>query len=222
MMTTPSRRRAPAMSPDQRRDMIVRVALPLVAEHGTALTTSQVARAAGIAEGTVFRAFADKNELMAACVAAALRSDHLIDALAAIPLDLPLADRLVEAGESLRAHLARLGAVLGALHGSGYPLRRPAPGEGRPAGLDRETATVQIREAVADLFAPEKDALRRSPDLLADVFLRLLFTPRRCAPGEQSTEPTTAELVDLFLHGALDGEPAEPAEPAEQPVAPAA
>jgi AcrR family transcriptional regulator len=200
------------MSPDQRRDMIVRVALPLVAEHGTAVTTSQVARAAGIAEGTVFRAFADKNELMAACVGAALRADHLVDGLAAIPLDLPLADRLVEAGESLRAHLERLGAVLGALHGSGYPLRRPAPGEGRPGGPDREEATVQIREAVADLFAPEKDILRRSPELLATVFVRLLFTPRRCPPGEQSTEPTIPELVDLFLHGALDGEPAAPAE----------
>jgi AcrR family transcriptional regulator len=201
------------MSPDQRRDMIVRVALPLVAEHGTAVTTSQVARAAGIAEGTVFRAFADKNELMAACVAAALRADHLVDGLAAIPLDLPLADRLVEAGESLRAHLERLGSVLGALHGSGYPLRRPAPGEARPGGLDREAATVQIREAVADLFAPEKDVLRRPPELLATVFVRLLFTPRRCPPDDRSTEPTIAELVDLFLHGALDGEPAEPAEP---------
>jgi AcrR family transcriptional regulator len=208
MTTTPGRRRAPAMSPDQRRDMIVRVAVPLVAEHGTAVTTSQVARAAGIAEGTVFRAFADKNELIAACVAEALRSEHLIDGLAAIPLDLPLADRLVEAGESLRAHLQRLGAVLGALHGSGYPLRRPAPGEARPGGPDRESATIQIREAVADLFAPEKDSLRRPPDQLAAMFVRLLFTPRRCPPGEQSSEPTTAELVDLFLHGALAADPA--------------
>jgi len=201
------------MSPDQRRDMIVRVALPLVAEHGTAVTTSQVARAAGIAEGTVFRAFADKNELMAACVAAALRADHLVDGLAAIPLDLPLADRLVEAGESLRAHLARLGAVIGALHGSGYPLRRPAPGESRPGGPDREEATVQIREAIVDLLTPEKDTLRRSPEMLAAAFLRLMFTPRRGSLVESSTEPTTAELVDLFLHGALAAAPEAPEAP---------
>jgi AcrR family transcriptional regulator len=200
------------MSPDQRRDMIVQVALPLVAEHGTAVTTSQVARAAGIAEGTVFRAFADKNELLAACVAEALRAEHLIDGLTAIPLDLPLAERLVEAGESLQAHLARLGSVLGALHGSGYPLRRVPPGEGRPGGPDREAATAQIQEAVADLFAPEKDVLRRPPEMLAAVFLRLLFTPRRCPPENASSEPTVTELVDMFLHGALDGQPTDAAD----------
>ncbi|MCW3844297.1 TetR/AcrR family transcriptional regulator, partial [Micromonospora yasonensis] len=58
------RRRAPGMSPDQRRAMIVRAALPLLATYGAGLTTAQVARAAGIGEATVFRAFADKDALL--------------------------------------------------------------------------------------------------------------------------------------------------------------
>ncbi len=187
--------------------MIVRVALPLVAEHGTAVTTSQVARAAGIAEGTLFRAFADKSELIAACVAEALRAEHLLDELAAIPLDRPLADRLVDAAESLRAYFDRMGAVLGALLSSRHALHRPEPVEARAAGLDRQVATGQIRDAVAELFAPERDRLRLPADRLATAFLRLMRPPHRCPPVEEAVRPDTVALVDLFLHGALAGAP---------------
>ena len=41
--------------------MIVDAALPLLLEHGEMVTTRQIADAAGIAEGTIFRAFADKD-----------------------------------------------------------------------------------------------------------------------------------------------------------------
>ena len=49
------------MSVEDRRAAIVEAALPLLIEHGANVTTSQIAAAAGIAEGTVFRAFGDKN-----------------------------------------------------------------------------------------------------------------------------------------------------------------
>ena len=55
------------MSPDERRTAIVEVAIPLLEEHGATLTTKQVAEAAGIAEGTLFRAFGTKDELVHAC-----------------------------------------------------------------------------------------------------------------------------------------------------------
>jgi AcrR family transcriptional regulator len=38
------------MSPEQRREMIVKVAIPLIAEYGAAVTTSKIARAAGVGE----------------------------------------------------------------------------------------------------------------------------------------------------------------------------
>ena len=59
------------MTPDERRAAIVATTLPLLVEHGTAVTTGQIATASGIAEGTVFRAFADKQELLRACLHAA-------------------------------------------------------------------------------------------------------------------------------------------------------
>ena len=52
------------MSPEERRAAIVRAARPLFLEHGQATSTRLVAEAAGIAEGTVFRAFATKQDLV--------------------------------------------------------------------------------------------------------------------------------------------------------------
>src|SRR5262245_36713587 len=112
MTETPTRRRAPGMSPEQRRDMIVRTALTLIAEHGAAVTTAQIARAAGIGEATIFRAFEDKDALLTACIAEVLDPAHALLELRSIALDQPLADRLLEAADALDAHLGRLGAVL--------------------------------------------------------------------------------------------------------------
>ncbi|MFG2052464.1 TetR/AcrR family transcriptional regulator [Micromonospora sp. NPDC048930] len=199
--TAAPRRRAPGLSPEQRRAMIVRAALPLLATHGAALTTAQVARAAGIGEATVFRVFADKDALLDACVAEALRPDTALAELAAIPLDQPLADRLAAAAAALLAHLERLGAVLTAAHAAGRPgrSRRAAPPAGE-RGAGRDESSAAVRAAVAGLFAPEQDRLRLPADRLAALFLAVLVPARSPLPGEP---PSPAELVDLFLHGAL-------------------
>ncbi|WP_395653607.1 helix-turn-helix domain-containing protein, partial [Phycicoccus elongatus] len=57
-------RRAPALAPEDRRAALVEVTLPLVLEHGRAVTTAQIAEAAGVAQGTIFRVFATKEELV--------------------------------------------------------------------------------------------------------------------------------------------------------------
>src|SRR3982751_2548171 len=124
-MTESARRRAPGMTADQRREAIVRAALPLVAEQGAAVTTAQIARAAGIGEATIFRAFADKNEVMQACITSVLDPTTVLRELQSISLEQPLAARLVEAVEALDAYLGRMGAVIGAVHASGTPNRRP-------------------------------------------------------------------------------------------------
>src|SRR5471030_1337437 len=89
--------RAQALPPYERRSMIVAATLPLLVEHGDRGTTSQIAEAAGIAEGTIFRAFADKDEVIAAVIESALDQEPLEAALIAIPADLPFEDRLAAA-----------------------------------------------------------------------------------------------------------------------------
>jgi AcrR family transcriptional regulator len=204
-MTEPvTRRRAPGMSVEQRREMIVAAALPLVAEYGATVTTSQIARAAGIGEATIFRAFTDKEELLGACMAEAINPDHAVREIASIPLDQPLADRLVEAADALSAHLTRMGALAGALHSSGQRRRsRPDDGE-RSAPPDREKSIAAIRAAVADLFEPGTDPLRVETEEAAAIFLGLLFTRPR--PG-QTSGLSSERLVEVFLNGALTRAP---------------
>ena len=65
MPTTVRAKRAESLPADERRAMIIEAMLPLLLEHGEMVTTRQIAEAAGIAEGTIFRVFADKDELIA-------------------------------------------------------------------------------------------------------------------------------------------------------------
>jgi AcrR family transcriptional regulator len=190
------------MSAEDRRAMIVHAVLPLLIEHGANVTSSQIARAAGIGEGTVFRAFKDKDELFDACTAEALRPDHVLDAIAEIPLDQPLEDRLVEAAEALGAHLERMGALMGALHASGRVKHRGTEQGSRSWKSGRRESMAAIRGAMVELFEPEKDRLRLPPEQLAALFLTLLFGGRRLAADVDA--PTTRQVVDFFLHGAVE------------------
>ncbi|NKQ53399.1 TetR/AcrR family transcriptional regulator [Amycolatopsis sp. K13G38] len=182
------------MSQEQRREMIVRAVLPLVVEHGAAVTTAQIARAAGIGEGTIFRAFKDKDELIQECVLEALRPDDALGLITEIPLEARLETRLAEAADALRAHLDRMGALMASLHQSGQAnnLRK------RHRGGDRAASVTAMREAVAELFEPDKDTLRLSPQQSAAMFLALLFN----RPRDEHT-PDVAQLIDVFLHGAV-------------------
>lgn len=192
-----TRRRAPGMSPEQRREMIIQTAIPLITEYGAAVTTAKVARAAGIGEGTIFRVFADKDELLQACVAEALSPEHAIRELDAIDVSQPLPDRLAEAAEALQAHMSRMGAILGSLgHRGGKH-----PGTVRGAG--RGESTTRIRAALAELLEPDKAALRRPPEQIAALFFGLLFTQPRT---DDEPDLTPHELVEVFLHGALSGD----------------
>ena len=84
--------RATAMSADDRRAALVGVTLPLLLEHGRAVTTRQIAEAAGVAEGTIFRVFESKDDLVQSAL------DHAFD------LEPFLADlRRIGPDQSLRA-----------------------------------------------------------------------------------------------------------------------
>ena len=60
------------------------VTLPLVLEHGRAVTTAQIAEAAGVAQGTIFRVFATKEELVEEAIDSAFDMDAYIRAVEAL------------------------------------------------------------------------------------------------------------------------------------------
>ncbi|MEV4293340.1 TetR family transcriptional regulator [Microbispora rosea] len=186
--------------------MIVHVTLPLVAEYGAAVKTSQIAAAAGIGEATIFRVFKDKDELLEACIAEALRPDNVVEAIRAIPLEISLHERLHEAAAAMEAHMDRMGRVLGAMHASGFRSgprnRNDASGQPRERG-GRVAGIAATRAALAELFAPEQPALRLPADQLAGVLLDVLFARSR-RPDAGSEPIRLASLIELFLHGAFD------------------
>ena len=58
--------RATPLAPEDRRTAILAAVIPLLVEKGGDVSTKEIAQAAGIAEGTIFRVFADKATLLVA------------------------------------------------------------------------------------------------------------------------------------------------------------
>ncbi|MCA1572196.1 MAG: TetR/AcrR family transcriptional regulator [Chloroflexi bacterium] len=198
------RRRAPAMEPEERRAAIVTATLPLLVEHGAAVTTGQIASAAGVAEGTVFRAFADKHELLWACHDAAVDPAQPVATLAEIPLDLPLHERLRRAGSAVAGYWERAMQVGHAVRTSCATPPTEPPMRRGPQCLAEGASAVHL--ALADLLSPDTARLRLGPERTARLFLvtvlggemtRLRFALGAATPGD------TEDLLDVFLHGAV-------------------
>ena len=85
------------MPAEERRCSIIAAALPLFLEQGATVTSRQIAEAAGVAEGTVFAVFRDKQAIVRAAVEAALDPAPTERALAAIERGLPFEEQLVAA-----------------------------------------------------------------------------------------------------------------------------
>jgi AcrR family transcriptional regulator len=177
-------RRAAALPPDQRRSMIVEATLPLLIEHGDRVTTKQIAEAAGIAEGTIFRAFGDKDEVIAAVVEAALDPEPLEAALLAIPAGLPFEDRLEAAIVIMQQRVIDIWRLMSSV-GNRFHERTRRP--------------VADSDALVRLFGPYRDRLSVEPIAAARLLRALtLSTTHPMLAGEPQSP---GELVQLFLHG---------------------
>ncbi|MFI9006603.1 TetR/AcrR family transcriptional regulator [Actinosynnema sp. NPDC053489] len=194
---TTRRRRAPAMSTEDRRRAIVTATVPLLFAHGANVTTSQIAKAAGIAEGTVFRAFKDKQELIRTCVQSVLEIDAELELIERAGRATALAERLSQAIGAVTGYLDRMWKLVSVLRDSGYD---PRDGHGERKGPPVEMQ--RITEHVATLFGPDDD-LRVDPSLAARLLLGLVFTNRMQGDGFGDSTADADQLVELFLHGVL-------------------
>ncbi|GAA3236418.1 hypothetical protein GCM10017691_34610 [Pseudonocardia petroleophila] len=196
-MTTARTGRARRLAPEARRRALVEATLPLVLRHGAAVSTRQIAMAAGVAEGTIFSVFPHKEALMRAVTAAALDPGATLRELGDVDRSLPLRARLVAAVEILQS---RLTGVFGLLDALG--MHRPPDDEEceHPAP---STMNDAFRAAVADLVGPDARTLRVPPEELAHVLRLLVFSgthPRICDGSPLSAEQIVTVLLDGYSH----------------------
>ncbi len=181
------------MAPDERRAAIVDATLPLVLEHGAAVSTRLIAEAADVAEGTIYRVFPDKDALMCAVTAKAFDPRPTLEQLAAIDRRQPLRDRLTAAVVIMQRRLIGAFVLIDALGLTG-----PPPGR-REA---HDSMNDAFRAALVDVVGPDAEHLRVPPAELAHVLRLLVFSGSH--PRISDGRPLSAEqIVSILLDGLL-------------------
>lgn len=181
----PLRPRASRLDPDARRASILEAATELFAERGPGFTTADLARAAEVSEGTIFRYFPDKASLLEATRDAALDLDALLPQLDAARTLPTLAQRLVAAGHALSPRIERTARVLENMDTHEHP--------------DKD-AVAGLLAALAPLFGDDLVPGVES-EQLAGVFLGSMLANTVLCSKAGVDGIDIDRLVDLVLHG---------------------
>ncbi len=180
------------MSPEDRRAQILDAAIPVLITTGAETTTRQIAEAAGIAEGTVFRVFEDKQALVDAAVVRVMDEQVVVAKLEQIDQGLALEAKVARVVEVLRRHVQsvmRLVAALGP--------RDHARHEGHAGG---KGPLVEVTGVVTRLLSTHRDELRVDAETAVD-YLRILVFGTSMPFIRAGREVTAAELTDFILRG---------------------
>ena len=154
-------------------------------DQGVGITTRELARAAGVSEGTLFNVFTDKDELISAVVEAALDVEPFERAIEAIDPTAAFTDGLVAATMIIQRRVVDIWKLVSQLDPARHATLRKGPFPDSPA--------------LIALLATESDRLRESP---ADA-ARLLraMTLALSHPHMVDRPRPAAAIVDLFLNG---------------------
>ncbi len=198
-------RRAEPLAPDERRRAIVEAAIPLLVDRGSSVTTKQIAEAAGIAEGTIFRVFPDKAALIIAAVKASVDPEPVQQELAQIFPDARLEAQLAEAARILLERFQIVVALLGVLRT--LPISAETHHAVGPPPFVA-VANAAINESLTEIFERHRDQLRIEPARAAAAFRGLILASGH--PTMSLTERlSTEEIVSVLLSGISEPSPVE-------------
>ena len=188
--------RAEPLAPDDRRRAIIKAVIPLLVQHGSAVTTRQMAEAAGIAEGTIFRVFPDKHALIHEAVRFSMDPAPVQKGLSEIYDSAPIEVQLAEAARIILESFEGVIALITALRTTPSSDSPPPPS---PPAFVAE-ANAAINQSLTELFERHRDRLRIEPSRAAAAFRGLIFAGGHpmMSRGEKLT---VQEIVDVLLSG---------------------
>ncbi len=181
------------MSPDQRRQAIVDAVVPLLIEHGRGVTTRQIAEAAGIAEGTIFRVFDSKDALVDAALVEAFRPGPLLEGIEGVDPDQPLRGRLLDLVTVMQDRFLE---IFGLMRAVGLV----APPEHLDADDDAGSWRARAEKSIVELIEPDRDQLRVPPEEVVRLLRLLTFAGSHLEIADNHLL-TPDEIVDVVLHG---------------------
>jgi len=179
---------------DERRAALIEATEPLLEQFGRDVSTKQIAEAAGVAEGTIFRAFATKEELIDAVIEDAFDTQRTSDELAQVHPALSLEERLTAAVIILQERLRRIFSLFGSLR------LRKEPHDHDSFRAKQQADYELINRAIASLIKPDQDRLRLDVTDAASALRTITFSITHPMLGDpRPVEPQ--QIVDLVLYG---------------------
>jgi len=182
--------RAKPMSVEDRQESILDAALPLLRERGLDVTTREIADAAGIAEGTIFRAFPDKQAVIDAAVARVMDPAPTLVRLRAIDPGLPIEGAIREIVQALSDWFSEIMALMSILGSRERPRGVHGPDHAEASGA----------KVIATILELYRERLRMEPAAAAHLIRVLVFGVSMPKFGLQDGL-TTADIVDFVLRG---------------------
>lgn len=185
--------RATPLPPDERRAALIAATEPLLEEFGREVSTRQIAEAANVAEGTIFRAFSTKEALIDAVMEEVFDVQRTCDELHRIDLSLDLESRLVAATQVLQARLRKVFALF-------HSMRLGPRPDQHDFRARQKTDNERLIAEIVGLLQPDRDRLRIPPEEAANALRAMTFALTHPIVNN-GRQPRPEQIVDLVLHG---------------------
>ncbi|TFB47605.1 TetR/AcrR family transcriptional regulator [Cryobacterium tagatosivorans] len=180
--------RARSLSVEDRQAMLIDAVTPLLLAHGRAVTTKQIAECAGIAEGTIFRAFGSKDDLISAAVAKQLDPEPFRARLRSVDPALPLEEKIRTLVALMRGRFARVFTLMTALGTMGPP---PTP-----------EARREFTEIMGRVLAPDLARLNVEPARAAQI-IRMIALAAAVPHVRNGPAFDDDDITALILYGII-------------------